>query len=91
MFFTEHGVDPQKFYGRGDAEPQEEVRPMNEAEYKRLRADVEVEKKTAQAPPGADPKHRYGGQLPALRNHSMQLYLERVEKFVKPGTGQVIP
>lgn len=92
-FLTENGIDPKRFYhGTWDEEPQQvEVRPMSDAGFRKLTADVQTQERTAKAPRGAPPKQRYGGDLPIFRNHSMELYLERVEKFMKPATGHVSP
>jgi triacylglycerol lipase len=90
VFFTPEGIDPTRVKGTPDAPPDERIRPMTRREYEQLRGRVEAEKRAVQAAPVPE-EHRYGGQLPALRNHSMNLYLERVEKFVRPSTGQAGP
>jgi triacylglycerol lipase len=90
VFFTPAGIDPNRVKGRADAATDDDILPMTPEEYERLRGKVEAEKRAVQAGP-VTIEQRYGGQIPALRNHSMNLYLERVEMFVKPATGQAGP
>ncbi|MFL5327508.1 MAG: lipase family protein [Gemmataceae bacterium] len=74
------GVEQRTMRRSSDEEPEEDVRPMSKSDYDKLRGEVVAEQKTFQA--NNMPGQRYGGQLPALRNHSMDLYVERVEKFM---------
>jgi triacylglycerol lipase len=87
VWFKDGGIKrsrPKRVYGSPRDRKQEDVElpPMTEAEFQDFKRQISRPKAQQRTPDGVP---TYEGNMPWIRDHSMELYLEKIRKMSGPG------